>query len=109
LWAIAYPSSSNQSYRAVFAALAAGLDVGRLTHPFGPEGQQLPVGSFVILAGSAPHDALRSVVRQTQLPPTVLTEEIAVARQPIRNPRVALVETYFHDMDAGWTRYLFDT
>ncbi len=24
-------------------------------------------------------------------------------------PRIALVETYFHDMDAGWTRYLFDT
>jgi hypothetical protein len=24
-------------------------------------------------------------------------------------PRIALVETYFSDMDAGWTRYLFDT
>lgn len=24
-------------------------------------------------------------------------------------PRIALVETYFHDMDAGWTRYIFDT
>ncbi len=23
-------------------------------------------------------------------------------------PRVALVETFFHDMDAGWTRYVFD-
>ena len=109
VWAIAYPSSSNQSYRAVFAALAAGLEVERLTHPFGPEGQQLPAGSFIIRAGRAPHDALQSVVRRIQLPPTVLTEETSVARQSIRNPRVALVETYFHDMDAGWTRYLFDT
>jgi hypothetical protein len=109
LWAVAYPSTANASYKAVFAALAAGLEVGRLTHPFGPEGDQLPSGSFVILAGQAPHDALQSVVRQIQLPPTVLTEEITVARQPIRNPRVAMVETYFHDMDAGWTRYLFDT
>ena len=24
-------------------------------------------------------------------------------------PRIALVESYFHDMDAGWTRFLFDT
>jgi hypothetical protein len=24
-------------------------------------------------------------------------------------PRIALVETYFSDIDAGWTRYLFDT
>lgn len=28
---------------------------------------------------------------------------------PVAMPRVALVETWFHDMDAGWTRYLFDT
>ncbi len=109
VWAIAYPASSNQSFRAVFAALAAGLEVERLTHPFGPEGQQLPAGSFIIRAGGAPHDALRSIVRRIQIPPTVLTEEVSVARQSIRNPRVALVETYFHDMDAGWTRYLFDT
>ena len=109
LWAVAYPSTANASYKAAFAALAAGLEVGRLTHPFGPEGQQLPAGSFIILAGRAPHDALRSVVDQVELPPRVLAEEISVARQPIRKPRVALVETYFHDMDAGWTRYLFDT
>jgi len=91
LWAVAYPSTTNASYKAVFAALAVGLEVGRLTHPFGPEGDQLPPGSFVILAGRAPHDAVQSVVRQIQLPPTVLTEEITVARH------------------AGWTRYLFDT
>jgi len=109
LWAVAYPSTANASYKAVFAALASGLEVGRLAHPFGPEGQQLPAGSFVILAGGAPNDALRSIVNQISLPPIVLAEEITVARQPIRNPRVALVETYFHDMDAGWTRYLFDT
>ena len=24
-------------------------------------------------------------------------------------PRIALVETYFHDMDAGWTRYILDS
>jgi len=24
-------------------------------------------------------------------------------------PRIALVESYFHDMDAGWTRFIFDT
>jgi hypothetical protein len=24
-------------------------------------------------------------------------------------PRIALVETWFHDMDAGWTRYLFES
>jgi hypothetical protein len=27
----------------------------------------------------------------------------------VRIPRIAVVETYFHDMDAGWTRFAFDT
>jgi len=27
----------------------------------------------------------------------------------IRAPRIALIETYFHDMDAGWTRFIFDS
>ena len=30
-------------------------------------------------------------------------------RSDLELPRIALVETYFHDMDAGWTRFLFDT
>jgi len=28
---------------------------------------------------------------------------------PFSIPRIALVETYFHDMDAGWTRYILDS
>jgi hypothetical protein len=105
VWAIAYPSTSNESYRAVFAALAAGLKVGRFTHPFGA----LPPGSFVILAGSASRETLGAIVDTADVAPHLLESEITVAFMPIRNPRVAVVETYFHDMDAGWTRFLFDT
>jgi len=105
VWAIAYPSTSNQSYKAVFAALEAGLKVGRFSHPFG----QLPSGSFLILAGSASAEKLSSVVDQTSIRPQVFESEITVATMPVRMPRLGLVETYFHDMDAGWTRYLFDT
>jgi len=108
IWAIAYPASSNQSYAAVFAALDAGLGVGRIAQPFGPDGQQLPAGSFFILAGSKGRTALQSIVDQTAIAPTVFESEITVPRVPVRKPRIALVETFFHDMDAGWTRYLFD-
>jgi hypothetical protein len=105
VWAIAYPSTGNQSYKAVFAALEAGLKVGRFSHPFG----SLPTGSFLILSGSASGEKLRSVVDQASIEPQVFESEITVAFMPVRLPRVALVETHFHDMDAGWTRYLFDT
>jgi hypothetical protein len=109
VWAIAYPSTSNQSYKAVFAALKAGHEVGRFTHPFGPEGNELPPGSFLILAGSASMDQLDRIVKQASIEPRVFESEITVAFMPVRLPRIALVETHFHDMDAGWTRYLFDT
>jgi hypothetical protein len=105
IWAIAYPSTSNQSYKAVFAALDAGLEVGRFTHPFG----ELPAGSFVIQAGSASQAKLRGVVDQASIRPQVFESPITVATMPVRMPQIGLVETYFHDMDAGWTRYLFDT
>ncbi len=105
VWAIAYPSTSNQSYKAVFAALEAGLKVSRFSHSFGP----LPSGSFLILAGSASDKKLRGVVDQASITPEFFESEITVATVPVRSPRIGLVETYFHDMDAGWTRYLFDT
>ncbi len=109
VWAIAYPSSNNQAYLAVFAALEAGFEVGRIAQPFGPEDRELPAGSFVILMGSGGRDGLQSIVDQTSITPVVFENEVTVARLPVRKPRIALVETYFHDMDAGWTRYLFDT
>jgi len=105
VWAIAYPSTSNQSYKAMFAALEAGLKVGRFSHPFG----SLPSGSFLIQAGSASAKKLRGVVNQASITPEIFESEITVATMPVRLPRIGLVETYFHDMDAGWTRYLFDT
>ena len=109
VWAIAYPSTSNQSYKAVFAALAAGFEVGRFTHPFGPEGEKLSAGSFVILAGPASRDQVERIVEAASIEPRVFDSEITVPLMPVRLPKIGLVETHFHDMDAGWTRYLFDT
>jgi len=108
-WAIAYPASSNESFRAVFAALAAGLEVERLTEAVGSGTQELAPGSFVVLRGSSSQDVLQGIVDQAGVEPQVFEAEIDGPRVPVRLPRVGLVETHFHDMDAGWTRYLFDT
>jgi hypothetical protein len=107
-WAIAYPASSNQSYAAVFAALGAGFEVSRIVGPERVDGVELPAGSFVIRAGSIGAEGLRSVAKQVAIAPILVSHETAGARSPVRMPRIALVETFFHDMDAGWTRYLFD-
>ncbi len=108
-WALVYPCTSNQAYRAAFTALAEGMEVRRLTGGFEHGGDQLPPGSFVILTGGAPAGAVERVAASSAIEPRVLDSEIMVPTSKLRRPRVALVETWFHDMDAGWTRYLFDS
>ena len=101
VWAIAYPSTSNQSYKAVFAALKAGLRSGDSPSRSVAEGEELPAGSFVILAGSASRDQLARITGQASIEPRVFESEITVSFMPVRLPRIGLVETHFHDMDAG--------
>jgi hypothetical protein len=49
------------------------------------------------------------VVRAASVPPLVLTAAPDVVTRAVHAPRIALVETWTHDMSAGWTRYLLDT
>ena len=39
----------------------------------------------------------------------MLKETVSQNVKILELPRIALIETNFHDMDAGWTRYVFDT
>jgi hypothetical protein len=41
--------------------------------------------------------------------PVFLNEMPLVSKLQVKYPKIALVETYFHDMDGGWTRFLFDS
>jgi len=99
-------SSINESYRTVFAALNAGLKVSRATKPIKQQnGTVLPAGTFVIPLSKS----VMKIVEGATVPPVFLESEPPEDLVPVVMPRVALVETWFHDMDAGWTRYLFDT
>jgi len=98
-------SYNNESYKIVFSALNGGLIVEQTTENAKIENKEIPVGSFVIKAGKKLNDLLKSVTVE----PVFINSEISVPKQTIKLPRIALVETYFHDMDAGWTRYVFDT
>jgi hypothetical protein len=107
--ALVYPASANESFRTAFAALREGLSVSRIGEPVTRgDGPEIPAGSFVIWADGASADQLEELVDAASIPPIVIAGEEPENLPRIRMPRVGLVETYFHDMDAGWTRYLFD-
>ncbi|MCU0292271.1 MAG: hypothetical protein MUF10_09835 [Thermoanaerobaculaceae bacterium] len=107
-WGVAFSANENEAFRAAFLALGAGLPVSRATATLPVGETTLPAGSFVIRPGADPA-ALPRLLEALVVPPVVLSGEPAVSLRPLKAPRIALVETNFHDMDAGWTRYLFDS
>ncbi|HPS77323.1 MAG TPA: hypothetical protein PLS53_04115, partial [Thermoanaerobaculaceae bacterium] len=107
-WGVALSPNDNETFHAAFLALAAGLPVSRATAALPTGETTLPAGSFVIRPGADP-GALPKLLQAILVPPVALTAEPAVPMRPLKAPRIALVETHYHDMDAGWTRYLFDT
>ncbi len=102
---LAYSSRWNDGYRAAFIAMADGAGVFRLKNPIPAGNDSLPEGSFVI-AGAGKHLTRLS---ELDVPPVVLDPWEPGLGMPVVRPRIALVESYMHDMDAGWTRFLFDT
>jgi zinc carboxypeptidase len=106
-WGIAFRPDENEAFRAAFLALAAGRSVGRTTTPANAGGTRLPAGAIIIRGGTGtPTEAL---LEKVAVPPVVLTAAPEGTLASLKLPRVALVETYFHDMEAGWTRFLFDS
>lgn len=106
--AMVLPVTSNESYRGAFKALELGLKVERLTEPAEVGGKNYGAGSFVIHKGSK-NKAWEELYKSLPFQPGGLKDRRALPSAQLKLPRIALVETWFHDMDAGWTRYLFDT
>lgn len=98
-------SRLNESYLFVFNALKNGVGVERTENSFLEGGKELPEGSFIIRN----NNKLKPFFGLLKSEPIFAKEKPSVKTSQVKMPRIALVETWFHDMDAGWTRFLFDT
>ncbi len=107
--AVAYSADDNLAFKAAFLAWANGLAVARLQAPAHIGDTALPAGSFVIRTAAASGEALRAVVEGVPVAPVAIPDAARLDARPLERPRIGLVETYFHDMDAGWTRFVFDS
>jgi hypothetical protein len=97
--------NNNESFKAVFQALKQGLKVERLNNKENIAGEEIPKGSFIIRN----EPGLSVILKGLTVAPKILNESVKFETAPLHMPRIALVETYFHDMDAGWTRFVFDS
>ncbi len=96
--------NNNESFMAAFYALKSGLRVERadVDLEFGKE--TYPKGSFLIFNGKG----FNSFINSLKITPRYFAKYKKLRTSVVKMPRVALIETWFHDMDAGWTRYIFD-
>jgi len=103
------PVASNESFRAAFKALKEGLKVERLDGNVDIKGETFGRGSFVVHFNPGKKESWEAVLEELPFSPGWILDKRALGADELKLPRIALVETYFHDMDAGWTRYIFDT
>jgi hypothetical protein len=102
-----FPVTSNGSFMAAFMAAGKNMKVSRLDKEMQIEGKILTKGSFVISGGDA--TTLATIAKEACTEPVYAGGAGTLPATEVTIPRIALVETFFSDMDAGWTRYLFDT
>ncbi len=104
-WAAVFTVNQNESFKAVFWAQEKGLEIQRTMESQTVGQQTIPAGSFLVKNSS---EALNALVQELSVSPIYLNEKTDIKMKKISFPKIGLVETFFHDMDAGWTRFVFD-
>jgi hypothetical protein len=98
----------NDSYKAAFAAHQKGIEVERLSGNMNLDGKELKEGSFVISLEGKTGNRARELIESLDFPVIHLPADAKLETEKMIMPKIALVETWFHDMDAGWSRFIFD-
>mgnify|MGYP006273609017 CR=1 FL=1 len=106
--AMVLPFRRNESYRAAFTAHRLGMKVQYTRGSFRVKGDEVRDGAFVVRYSSGKRDKLEQLVDSLSVRPLILEEEPEFSLEKVDIPKIGLIETHQHDMDAGWTRYLFD-
>ncbi|MFU8844839.1 MAG: M14 family metallopeptidase [Bacteroidales bacterium] len=99
-----FTTNSNESYKAAFMAVAEETEVMRTTEIFIYDNKTYPIGSFLMKGGQA----TESLVGKLDVGPVYIREDVLPEAKILEIPRIALIESWFHAMDAGWIRFLFD-
>ena len=99
---------ANISYSAAFALLKEKAEVFRARAAVKGTGFDVPAGSFLVKNGPGVQKVIGFLAEKGYLPVHVLADAGAVAKSPLRNPRIGLYQSWRSNMDEGWTRYVFD-
>jgi hypothetical protein len=101
--------SHNDAYAVADDLLDAGFKVARLRENTEVDGTQLAVGSFVVFSAKGLKEKLEGIADGRYFVAHGLRKLPATAKlASLSNPRIGIYEPWGGNMDAGWTRKLFE-
>lgn len=101
--------NNNESFKVAFAALGIGVKVYRAEKSFVTENVSINKGDFILSPGARESEKLHPLFDELKVAPQNVPVKLTENLVELKLPEIALIETNFHDMDAGWTRFVFDS
>jgi hypothetical protein len=98
----------NASYAMAIALLKDGAEVWRTKAKATVKGLELQPGCFVVKNSAAVKKALPGLAEKFNLAVLDVDDVAALAKDPVKFPRIGLFQSWRGNMDEGWTRYVFD-
>lgn len=98
----------NASYAMAVALLKDGAEVWRTKTRASVKGIDIQAGAFVVKNSAAVKKALPALAEKFNMAVLDVDDVGALAKAPVRFPRVGLFQSWRGNMDEGWTRYVFD-
>lgn len=102
---LVFPLNLNDSYQAAFHALSQNIKVFTLNKTSVINEIKCQKGSFVI--ENKQNKKLEAILDECAVSPLETNKDLEL--QEFTVPEIGLVESWFHDMDAGWTRFVLDS
>jgi hypothetical protein len=101
-------SRVNASYAMAIALLKDGAEVWRTKTKASVKGHDLQAGCFIVKNSEAVKKALPALAEKFDLAVLDVDDISALAKAPVKFPRLGLFQSWRGNMDEGWTRYVFD-
>lgn len=97
-------STNNHSYKAAFSINKLKEIVYRNSKEIKKTDTTISAGSFIF----ANNKNTENIIKELNFKPLYI-ENLPENLENVKFPKIGLVETFRHDMDAGWTRFIFDS
>ncbi|HUS86948.1 MAG TPA: M14 metallopeptidase family protein [Bacteroidales bacterium] len=108
-WAALFPAEANGSFKAAFSASIQGLKVERIAQDNSYNGKTITAGSFLVYGMGSTYDKINSITKELKFSPYYIDNKTDIKTTSFEIPRIALIEPFFRNTDAGWTRFVLDS